>query len=217
MNATGVKLNAQELRNAEFFGEFKTSAYELATEQLYRWRDDWKVFAPFQIARMSEVETTSEFMVLIMSGILDKDAKTIDRFYENFDSVFHDRAEVERRFRLVFDTIDDLLVNDRHELFNTRTMFFALFAAVYGIQFETRTPYVLKPKAKLDLIPLPKDKATPLAPEARGRLLKGAEAIKKRQVSDHVLSATQRATTDANNRRTLINFLVGKSDGPPSG
>ncbi|MGY4572960.1 DUF262 domain-containing protein [Bradyrhizobium sp. USDA 3256] len=44
MNATGVKLNPQELRNAEFFGEFKTSAYELATEQLYRWRDDWEVF-----------------------------------------------------------------------------------------------------------------------------------------------------------------------------
>jgi hypothetical protein len=217
MNATGVKLNPQELRNAEFFGEFKTSAYELATEQLYRWRDDWKVFTPSQIARMSEVETASEFMVFIMSGILEKDSKTIDRFYEDFDSIFHDRNEVERRFRLVFDTIEDLLVNDRHELFNTRTMFFALFAAVYGVQFETRTPYVLKPKAKLDLTPLSKDKPAPLAPEMRGRLLKGAEAIKKRQAPDYVANALRGATTDAINRRTVINFLVGKNDAPPSG
>ena len=29
MNATGVKLNYQELRNAEYFGEFKTSMYHL--------------------------------------------------------------------------------------------------------------------------------------------------------------------------------------------
>ncbi|HTW88178.1 MAG TPA: DUF262 domain-containing protein, partial [Candidatus Binataceae bacterium] len=34
MNATGVRLNAQEIRNAEFFGKFKTIAYEIATEQL---------------------------------------------------------------------------------------------------------------------------------------------------------------------------------------
>ncbi len=34
MNATGYKLTNQELRNATFFGEFKTLCYELAAEQL---------------------------------------------------------------------------------------------------------------------------------------------------------------------------------------
>lgn len=217
MNATGVKLNPQELRNAEFFGEFKTSAYELATEQLYRWRDDWKVFSPAQIARMTEVETASEFMVFIMSGILEKDSKTIDRFYQDYDSVFQDRPEVERRLRLVFDTIEDLLVNDRHELFNTRTMFFALFAAVYGVLFEARAPHVLKHKVTLNFPPLSKDKAAPLSPEMRGRILKRAEQIKKRQAPENVQNALRGATTDAINRRAIIEFLVGKSDAPPSG
>ena len=32
-DATGVKLSQQELRNAEFFGEFKSLMYELAVEQ----------------------------------------------------------------------------------------------------------------------------------------------------------------------------------------
>ena len=59
MNSTGVKLNAQELRNAEFFGEFKEVCYELATEQLNRWRH-WGIFSPDRIARMMEVELTSE-------------------------------------------------------------------------------------------------------------------------------------------------------------
>jgi hypothetical protein len=34
MNATGVKLNDQELRNARFYGEFKKTSYSLAYEQL---------------------------------------------------------------------------------------------------------------------------------------------------------------------------------------
>jgi hypothetical protein len=207
MNATGVKLNAQELRNAEFFGEFKTSAYELATEQLYRWRDDWEVFTPDGIARMTEVEMASEFMMFIMSGVLEKKTATIDLFYKQNDSSFPDRQEVEKRFRVVFDTIDDFLRHGMHRLFNTRTMFFALFAAVYGLQFEARP----QPHGRLrlsDLPRLPKDKPNPLTPEMRGKLIRNATAIKDQKAPETVLKARLRGTTDAINRRTLINYLV---------
>jgi hypothetical protein len=207
MNATGVKLNPQELRNAEFFGEFKTSAYELATEQLYRWRDDWEVFNPDGIARMMEVEMASEFIMFIMSGTLEKKTGTINSFYQQFDVAFPERQEVERRFRLVFDTIDDLLGNGIHKLFKSRTMFFALFAAVYELQFDARQ----QPRGRLklsDLPPLSKDKAIPITPEARGKLINGAKSINARQAPDTVLKARQSGTTDASNRRTLINYLV---------
>ena len=43
MNSSGVKLNSQELRNAEFYGAFKTLSYILAYEQLDRWRK-WGIF-----------------------------------------------------------------------------------------------------------------------------------------------------------------------------
>jgi uncharacterized protein with ParB-like and HNH nuclease domain len=62
MNATGVKLNDQELRNAKFFGEFKTLCYNAATERLDQWRR-WAIFKERNIARMEEVELTSEFFV----------------------------------------------------------------------------------------------------------------------------------------------------------
>lgn len=206
MNATGVKLNAQELRNAEFFGEFKTSAYELATEQLYRWRNDWEVFNPDGIARMTEVEMASEFMVYILSGILEKKTATIDLFYKQFDAVFPERHEVERRFRVVFDTIDDLLVNGIHQLFSSRTMFFALFVAVYNLQFENRTPAGrLKPA---EIPALSKDKASTLTPEMRRKLITNATNIRNRQAPDAVLAARRSGTTDASNRRALINYLV---------
>jgi Protein of unknown function DUF262 len=207
MNATGVKLNGQELRNAEFFGEFKTSAYELATEQLYRWRDDWEVFSPDGIARMMEVEMASEFMAYIISGVLEKKTATIDSFYKYYDAAFPDHHEVERRFRIVFDTIEDFLRNGIHLLFKSRTMFFALFAAVYGLQFEPRAP--THGRLRLSEIPhLSKDKAAPLTPEMRGKLIRNATAIKDRQAPEAVQNARRSGTTDASNRRALINYLV---------
>lgn len=206
MNATGVKLNPQELRNAEFFGEFKTSAYELATEQLYRWRDDWEVFNPDGIARMYEVEMASEFMMYIMNGVLEKKTGTIDSFYRQYDVSFPDRAEVERRFRIVFDTLDELLGNGINNLFKSRTIFFALFTAVYGLQFEAIAQHG---RLKLsDKAHLSKDKALPLTPEMRGKLIRNATAIKNREAPENVLKARQSGTTDAINRRTLINYLV---------
>jgi hypothetical protein len=206
MNATGVKLNAQELRNAEYFGEFKTSAYELATEQLFRWRDDWEVFSPDGIARMLEVEMASEFMAFIISGTLDKKTATIGSFYKQYDTTFLDRPEVERRFRTVFDTIDDLFSNGVHRLFSSRTMFFALFIAIYSMQFESRTHLGRLKLATLP--PLSKDKPNPLTPQMRGKLIKAATSIKDSSAPESVMKARRSRTTDAVNRRTLISYLV---------
>jgi len=45
--------------NSRFKGEFKTSQYELAAEQLKRWRE-WEIFTEDNISRMQEVELTAE-------------------------------------------------------------------------------------------------------------------------------------------------------------
>jgi len=49
MNSTGVKLNYQELRNASYFGDFKKTMYNLAYEQLERWRN-WRIFSEDNIS-----------------------------------------------------------------------------------------------------------------------------------------------------------------------
>lgn len=108
MNATGVKLNGQELRNAQWFGEFKTSMYELASEQLDRWRA-WLVYTESDIARMMEVEGTSDLALTILRGIRGKSQGTLDALYKEKDPQFDERHELERRFRLTMDAIDDLI------------------------------------------------------------------------------------------------------------
>lgn len=79
INTRSVKLNAQELRNGRFFGEFKRAAYRLAHEHLPFWRDN-RIFTEGRIARMAEVELVSELLIVELDGLQDKKS-SIDSFY----------------------------------------------------------------------------------------------------------------------------------------
>ena len=84
LNTYSVQLNAQELRNGRFFGEFKNCVYSLAYEHLEFWRRH-RIFTERNIARMMEVELTSELVVTQLAGMQDK-KKTIDLFYSKFNN-----------------------------------------------------------------------------------------------------------------------------------
>lgn len=207
MNSTGVKLNAQELRNAEFYGEFKTLAYTLATEQLNRWRK-WKIFSDNQIARMLEVELSSEFMLLLMDGILAKNQDTIDDYYKLYNDKFSDAAILAHRFRTTFDTIEHLFGNDAvTSLFNGRTIFYGLFATVYGLLYGLRSPG--KKHLKLS-----RKKAKPIKLALAHQIADAAAKIKEGKASADVLKAFRGATTDTKTRRAIIRHLAGRDNDP---
>jgi hypothetical protein len=209
MNSTGVNLNAQELRNAEFYGDFKTLAYELATEQLNRWRD-WRVFTPDQIARMNEVELSSEFMLLILNGVLEKTNATINQFYSKFDESFEDGPEVARRFREVFDTIEHSFdENTIAGLFRHRTVFYGLFATVYGVQYGLRSATVKEYER------LKREKPKQLSADIIRHITSAGRRIANRTgISARVLKALRGATTHASERRVIITFLAGEGNDP---
>jgi hypothetical protein len=213
MNSTGVKLNAQELRNAEWYGAFKKSAYDLATEQLYRWRD-WRIFNPDGIARMQEVELTSELMILIMTGLMDKKGK-IDGFYSDYDDSLKYSAEVAHRFRRTFDTTEAALSKDViARYFHTRTLFYALFATIYGLQFGLRSPTTKDGKYVYER--LEREKARPITTRATDEIIKaGTRVANNTQLPPKVLKALRGASTDASQRKAVIQFLAGNEPWRP--
>ena len=194
MNATGVKLNDQELRNAQFYGEFKTCVYKLATEQLQRWRN-WKVFSEHNIARMEEVELTSEFLILMLRGLSSKNQRAMDRIYKDYDSAFNERSEVERRFRIVMDSIDDNLGKDMpHLVFKRKALIYSLFAIIYDYQFGTGKPLAkVKPKT--------------LSAKLIETLISTGNKINNRTAPESVLDACTRRTTNLNSRKTVFDYL----------
>ena len=194
MNATGLKLNAQELRNAAYFGEFKTSMYAISAEQLPRWRR-WRIFTEAQISRMSEVEITSEFAQLMMSGIVGKTQKAIDRVYKDLEEEWPERLEVERRFRHCMEEMDNELGADlANTSFTNRATFHGLFAAVYAAAFEIGSS-------------LKKAKPEPLPAHFKARVLRTSDAIREARAPEKVMDALARRTTHKDSRKTVTDYL----------
>jgi hypothetical protein len=130
LNSYTLTLNKQERRNAEFFGYFKQAAYALASEQsaLDAWRN-LRVFSNRQMARMSEVELTSDVLVAILEGISDLEA--INKAYEKYDNVFQTRDIAERKFRNTLSFIAaELSEVVRKTRFRNRAWFYSLMVAV---------------------------------------------------------------------------------------
>lgn len=196
MNSTGVKLNYQELRNAYYFGEFKTSIYKLASEQLERWRD-WNIFTEYNIARMGEVEITSEFAILMVKGLSGKSQVAIDRIYKEKDSIpsYSERNEVEQRFRTVMDTIHDRFgTNIRYLTFKKVTMFYHLFLVIYDLLYGVDSS--LKPMR-------PKN----ISPDTIAKIKLAGDRIGNKTAPDEVLQAVTRRTTNLNSRSVVFNYF----------
>lgn len=140
LNTYSVSLNKQELRNGKYFGLFKQTAYDLAHEHLQFWRIN-RIFTEDGIARMLEVETTSEIMVAMLAGQQNK-KNTIDQFYAENDETFAQRQTIIDHFRKVIDTITDTLGDDLPETEFRRVPFFYSLSCVvahrlFGIPKET--------------------------------------------------------------------------------
>lgn len=197
MNSTGLKVNAQELRNAAFFGNFKTSMYLLAAEQLPRWRS-WGIFSESQISRMLEVEITSEFAQLMISGVSGKTQKALDVLYKDWDEKWPDQTEVERRFRLCMDAISGSLQDElANTAFSNRSAFYALFAVVYDGLFGLGSS-------------LKRAKSEPLPASFRTRALKVSDLITSEKAPLEVLESLARRTTHPESRQTVVTYFKQK-------
>ena len=198
MNSTGVRLNSQELRNARFFGGFKTSMYGTALGHLPRWRT-WRIFREDDIARMQEVELTSEFAFLMLSGMTAKSEATLDQLYEEKDDQYPEREEVERRFNVIMDTIDDKLsAKDEFRLFRRRALFYGLFAFLYEIQFGIGSP-------------LDSTRPKPVSAKAISGIKAVGESIHSKTAPEIVLESITRRNTNLQERATIFKYFIEKA------
>lgn len=195
MNATGIKLNDQELRNAGYFGVFKSLMYDLAYEQLPRWRG-WKVFSENDIARMIEVEETSDLAVVILSGVHGKTQELLNRVYRTYEESFPEAEEVERRFRHVMDTIDATLGDRMPNLaFSKKAMFHTLFTFYYHVLFGLESD-------------LDRRSANPFPQKAVSAAIRVSNDISEGRVADDLYKVLRGGTADAGSRRTRFSYMM---------
>ena len=130
LNTYTLTLNRQERLNARYFGYFKQTAYQLAAEEsaLNAWKQ-LGVFSDRQIARMKEVEMTSDIIVAIVRGISDISA--IIRAYKDFDPDFPAKELAVSAFRTTLSFVtENLREVVRSTRFRTLAWFYSLMVAV---------------------------------------------------------------------------------------
>src|ERR1017187_4365435 len=135
INTYSASLKPQELRNAKWFGEFKTTVYTVANEFVTFWETNG-IFTPKQMLRMAEAEFVSELLIAMSDGIREGQKGVIDTYYKQWDDNFPSRKQLEKRFRETIDVIGGILGPElpQSKLRATR-FFFPLFCAVYHLKF----------------------------------------------------------------------------------
>ena len=196
MNSTSFSVNKQELRNSEFFGEFKTSVYQIAAEQLQRWRN-WGVFTEDNISRMGEVELSTELLdMMIEREISGKSPARLDALYSTYDEEYSYRAEAENRFRYIMDLVDDnFSSNPKEFVLLKKTLFYTFFSFIYAFSYEFKS---------LEVSATP----TPLSTNIIGKIKLSNERLKNRTAPQAVLEATDRRTTNSKERKLLFDYLT---------
>lgn len=130
LNTYTLTLNRQEHLNARYFGYFKQTAYQLAAEEsaLNAWKQ-LGVFSDRQIARMKEVEMTSDIMVAVIRGI--SDMADIKDLYAKYDEQFLMKEHVMESFRTTLSLVTDQLpIAVKTTRFRRLAWFYSLMVAV---------------------------------------------------------------------------------------
>jgi hypothetical protein len=195
LNSTGVKPNGQELRNAEYFGIFKGLMYDLAYEQLERWRE-WRIFSEDDIARMREVELVSDLAKNIIDGLSGKSQKGLNDLYAKFDESFDGAKVLARRFRHTMDQVGEILGDDlRRTVFRSEVYFVTLFSFLYEREWGLGSPLRSAKSGPID------------AARVRACLIKASKRFQSKEVPQEVLDAVLRASADLGRRRTRLEYL----------
>jgi Protein of unknown function DUF262 len=126
LNIHSVVLNDQELRHARHSGHFIKAMEALADDE---WWLDTGIVNVRQIRRMEDVEFVSELFVALLGGPQDK-KKTLDEYYDAFDSAMPEQADWIRDFESVKDFANLLLKPADLRRWNGKSDFYTLFLAL---------------------------------------------------------------------------------------
>lgn len=205
LNTYSVKLNPQELLNAQYLGFFKQAAYSCGYKYVRYWLEA-QILSEKEVTRMAEAELSSDLLVALLGGIQSK--KSIPTFYKKFEDNDDGLAVAEQRFDEVMSFIGAIYPAEslKETNFNRIHLFYSLFCAVahglYGIVGLEHAPRPLfsvetvgRARVRLDEISARYDEVTS----------KDAEAPDEEYL--HFIEASRRATTDLATRKLRSKFL----------
>lgn len=129
VNKYTVQLNKQELRKADFPGDFISLAEKISENPFF---DSSKIFSVKQRRRMLDVEFIEELLAIILEGVRDK-KNYLDNVCEKY-VILNNKEDIEQKFlgaiqdiSVIFD-LETFPIQDTR--FKQKSDFYSLFACV---------------------------------------------------------------------------------------
>jgi len=123
LNKNVVALNAQELRQATYWGPFIQTMQELSN---YKYWSTTGIFTPLNIRRMMDIEYVSELAIAVLHGHQNK-KETIDEYYLKYEEEFEARDELISTFQTTMYELEQILPNIKNTRWRKKTDFYSLF------------------------------------------------------------------------------------------
>jgi len=138
LNTNNMALNKQELRNAQYWGEFKVFILQ-KTALFKNIFIEKKVFKDKDFSRMLDVDFMNSLIIHLIEGITtDSQAKT-DNYYKKYDKEFEEIDDIDFKINKINKILDELFYNNLFttKIFYRKNYFFTLFAAINHQIFGT--------------------------------------------------------------------------------
>lgn len=206
LNTYSVKLNAQELLNAQYLGYFKQAAYRIGYRFVRYWIESG-VLTEKEVTRMAEAELASDLLVALIGGLQSK--KAIPTYYKRYDDDEETTAAAEERCYQVMSFIGEIYPADalKQTNFSRIHVFHSLFCTVAHALFGLEDlEQIDRPQISAETVGTMRNRLD----EVSAQYDAVTEGIAAPQNNDFLefIEASRRATTDLATRKKRTKFLT---------
>lgn len=131
LNTNNIALNKQELRNAQYWGEFKVFILQKSSDFKNIFIEK-KIFKDKDLSRMADVDFMNSLVINLIDGIVtDSNSKT-ESTYKKFDKEFLNQEIIEEKLNRIFFIIEKIFYNQlfNSKIFYRKNYFWTLFVAI---------------------------------------------------------------------------------------
>ncbi|SDE60639.1 DUF262 domain-containing protein [Desulfuromonas thiophila] len=146
INSTSYGLNAMELHNSRFNGEFKKAGEEISEIPFF---EDHKIFTAGDIKRMNDVKYCLTMMIAAMSTYTNRD-KELEEYLEKYNEEFTIKEKILSEFTATLQFIDKLNFDNTSRVFK-KADFYSLFVEIHRAIYKEKVDLdASKVRANLD-------------------------------------------------------------------
>lgn len=138
LNSNNLTLNPQELRNAEFDGEFMKVVSTLSEREYW---DSNQIFSISDRRRMKDISFISTLLVFMKQGIQeDITEKNINQIYDLYNDDYPNQEVDLNKFDFILNCIDRILDGDesRQKFLKKSVHLYTIFTAIYEVTLDNK-------------------------------------------------------------------------------